>query len=97
MNLYIPDNKSMYKGELDVVKNFYHPQRMIILVNDETVYDSVIEDPQKVTFSFENNNLGIYRVEIHLPDAIRPTDVMESQDSRKLGVGLRTVIIDGCD
>lgn len=97
MNLYIPDNKLMYKGELDVVRNFYHSQRMIILINDETVYDSVIESPQKVTFSFENNNLGIYRVEIHLPDAVRPTDVMESQDSRRLGVGLRAVTIDGCD
>lgn len=91
MLAYIPEADSMVKMHIDVANTFYRPQNITVLVNGTSVYNAVIEGETEIEFKFESNEVYFYKIEILLPDSIRPTEVSESKDSRDLGIALRSV------
>lgn len=79
------------EGDIDVADTFYQTQNISLIVDDNIVYQSPINGETNISFKFPNNETGFHRIEILLPDAIRPSEVLNSMDTRKLGIGLRTI------
>ncbi len=82
--------------ELDGV--FCEKQNVTILANNDVVYEHVLEGEQEINFIVQNPETGFLKLEIELPDAVAPSEVVEgSADSRVLGVGLKKMSIDEAD
>lgn len=57
-------------------------------MNDEQVFNGTIEGGQNIDFKFKNSENSIVKIQITLPNAIAPSEVMDSVDDRILGLGL---------
>jgi len=80
---------------IDIASTFYQPQRVFVLINDNKVYDTVVEGDQDISFSFENPGVEILKITLLLPDSISPSKVMGSIDGRNLGIGLLSMTLFG--
>lgn len=76
---------------IDVCNAFYHPQSVIATVNGVEVYQDTIEGDTDIEFVFENPGTDIIEMVFRLPDAVAPSEIMESNDQRELGLGLLTM------
>ena len=76
---------------VDVCNTFYHPQSVTALVNGVEVYQDTIEGDADIEFVFENPETDIIELTFLLPDAVAPSEIMESNDQRELGLGLLTM------
>ena len=61
------------------------------------VYHNVIEGKQDIDFVFQPPQTGLIDIIIKLPDAIAPSEVMNSSDSRVLGLGLLSMQLNQAD
>lgn len=77
--------------QMDICSTFYHPQAVTVLMNGAEVYQDVIEGNAEIEFAFGNPGTDIIELTFLLPDAIAPSDIMDSEDTRKLGLGLLTM------
>lgn len=73
---------------IDVGSVFYHPQSITAIVNETEVYQGTVTGAQGISFTFENPETHIVELTILLPDAVAPSEVMDSNDPRVLGLGL---------
>lgn len=74
--------------EINAKVAFYHPQQCTIFVNEQPVFDSTISSETTIRFNFENNKNGLINIKMELPDAVAPSSVMDSPDTRVLGLYL---------
>lgn len=88
-----PDDSSVIKGYIDVLDTYYHPQTVIIYVNNVEVYNNVHSGDQDIEFTFENTADGIADIRILLPDSIEPCCVDSgTTDNRDLGLALASIV-----
>lgn len=72
----------------DVKKVYNEMQQISVLVNNKTVYYTILHDGDNLEFEFdipEDNNI---EMEIQFPDAISPKEMGISEDKRKLAIAL---------
>ncbi len=79
-------------AKLDVGMVWHHPQRCIITVNGNEVYNFVVEDASTIEFEIIPDS-GIIDIVFCLPDSISPIESFESGDTRKLGLYLCKMVI----
>lgn len=92
------DKESYFKNihaffEIDRV--FCFQQTIRILVNNKVVVDKVVYSGENLEFDFALPEEGIITMDIWLPDAVSPLSLGESQDSRQLALGLKSVVFTG--
>lgn len=73
---------------IDVCNTFYHAQSVTILINGTEVYQNTIEGEMDIEFTFENPGTDIIELTFLLPDAVSPSETMDIDDPRELGLGL---------
>ena len=87
------DDSSLIKGYIDVLDTYYHPQTVIIYVNDVEVYNNIHSGDQDIEFAFEKPVDGIADIKIMLPDSIQPSRVVNgTTDNRDLGLALASIV-----
>ena len=72
-------------------------QTVIIFVNGEEVYNNRIREGEDLEFDFRMPDDGIVEMEMQFPEAVSPKEKRESEDERKLALGLRTAAFVGYD
>lgn len=88
MSFCVNTDCPVINGSIDVGGTFYQPQRVAILINEQKVYEEVIEGKHKISFSFLNPKTHIVQMRMLLPDAVGPSEIMNSEDGRILGLSL---------
>lgn len=76
---------------MDIHSVFYQPQSVIILVNGRYVGKDTIAEGENLVFAFENPGTDAAELTLLLPDSVAVSEVMESEDPRKLALGLLTM------
>lgn len=76
---------------IDVCDTFYRPQSVTALINGVNVYHNTIEGDMDIEFTFENPGTDLIELTLLLPDAVSPSETMDINDSRELGLGLLTM------
>ena len=76
---------------IDLDRTFYHPQSVTALINGTEVYQKTVEGNTDIAFTFENPGTDIIELTLLLPDAVSPSEMIDSDDSRELGLGLLTM------
>lgn len=97
LRMIVTENSPTLSAHMDIGSTFYQPQTVIIYVNDTEVYHNVIEGNQDIDFVFQPPQTGLINIVIKLPDAIAPSEVMNSSDSRVLGLGLLSMQLNQAD
>ena len=97
LHMTVTENSPALSAHMDIGSTFYQPQTVIIYVNDTEVYHNVIEGNQDIDFVFQPPQTGLINIVIKLPDAIAPSEVMNSSDSRVLGLGLLSMQLNQAD
>ena len=97
MHFKVEDSVPFIDVCIDVGGTFYHPQSVSILINGNETYQGIIEGDKDIQFLVENPKTDIIELTMLLPDAVAPCDVMESEDSRDLGLWLLTMKITEAD
>ena len=85
---YANSTSAILKCEIDAKGAFHYPQQCTIFVNEQPVFDSTISSETTIRFNFENNKNGLINIKMELPDAVAPSSVMDSPDTRVLGLYL---------
>ena len=73
---------------------FHHPQRTTIYVFGQQVWKGVVLGEQNIVFPITPKTSGLVVIQISLPDATKPCDVVQSGDSRALGLQLVSLAIE---
>ncbi len=89
--LWIKEDAKFLRVNIDVASTFYQLQNVLISINGENVYTQKISGDQDIDFVFEKPENNMIDMTINLPDSIAPSEVMESKDDRRLGLGLLTM------
>ncbi len=83
-------SKLMGKIYCGIYNNF---QRIKITVNGDEVYQGVATE--EISFDFKNPGSGkIIDIELHLPDAVSPASLGESNDTREIALGIRGMLFE---
>ena len=96
-NEFIMRLKTTSESELlhgKIVGNVYNGQQSILIyVNNKLVYEGIAKG-QDIEFDFSNPGIDkVIEIKIEMPEAISPLEKNESQDTRKLALGLSSIII----
>lgn len=96
-NEFIMRLKTSSESELlhgKIVGSVYNGQQSIsIYVNDRLVYEGIAKG-QNIEFDFSNPGINkVIEIKIEMPEAISPLERNESQDARKLALGLSSITI----
>jgi len=70
-------------------------QTVSVFINGENVYDSVISNTENLEFTFKMPSNGLVDLEIHLPDAISPYTLEQSDDIRDLALAISSATFVG--
>lgn len=76
---------------IDVDDTFYHPQSVAVLINGMNVYQNKIEGNMDIEFTFKNPGTDVIEMSLLLTDAVSPSELMDFNDPRELGLGLLTL------
>lgn len=76
---------------INVDRTFYHPQSVTALINGTEVYQGTVDGVMDIEFSFENPGTKILELTLLLPDAVSPSETINTDDTRELGLGLLTM------
>ena len=76
------------------ISNTLGEQRVLVLVNEEIIYFESITGPTEVTIPFSTDENGSAQILIHLPDAISPKEIDNSDDSRMLSLSMTSILIE---
>ncbi len=76
---------------IDIDDTFYHPQSVAVLINGMNVYQNKIEGNMDIEFTFKNPGTDVIEMRLLLPDAVSPSELMDFNDPRELGLGLLTL------
>ncbi len=77
--------------DMDVYCTFGRPQPVTVLVNGTPVYQNTIEGETDIEFTFENPGTDIIELTFLIPNAVSPSEIMDIDDLRELGLGLSTL------
>lgn len=98
MNVFANTDEEYFVCNIDVAKVFYQEQNVDVWVNDELVFSGVVSDGNDdIRFIFKNPKNGLIKMRIDIPDSSRPSDVLDSSDTRKLGIGLSSMTVEPID
>lgn len=83
---------SNYALEIEIPKVYNKSQRIVVIVNDELLFDDKINDETSLQLDFIPKD-DIVRIDIYLPDACKPSEVVNSSDNRVVGIGISKMSI----
>jgi len=76
---------------MELYSVFNPPQSVTALVNGKYVCQEMIRDDTSIEFAFENPGTDMATLTLLLPDCIAPSEITDSEDDRKLALGLMTM------
>lgn len=77
-----------------LVNNTLGEQRLSVLVNGQEVYCENIFGPSEVIVPFFTDENGSAQITFHLPNAISPKELGDSDDSRVLSLDMTSILIE---
>ena len=82
-----------YNMIIHVKTVFSRPQKVVVLVNEEVVHEAILQVGaiEKMNISFQTDKNGDAKIELLLPNAVKPVEVGEGNDGRTLGLGLSLI------
>lgn len=88
----VADASTPYVGvHIDVSETFYRAQSVIALINGKKVYRGKTKGDDDIVFTFREPGTDLIELTLFLPDAVSPEEVIDFDDSRKLGLRLQTL------
>lgn len=87
------------KVQMNIAQIFNQPQKMIVSVGDNVVYDGTLTQPGAVEFGIRKEYVqdGVLELDFQFPDAISPYELGISGDIRTLAVGFADMTIEEAD
>lgn len=87
------------KVQMNIAQIFNQPQKMIVSVGDNVVYDGTLTQPGTVEFGIRKEYVqdGVLELDFQFPDAISPYELGISGDIRTLAVGFADMTIEEAD
>ena len=79
-------------AEFDVLCVYNNQQRVTVYVNDKCVYSNLFSGGL-LEFDFERPQDNRVSIRVELPDAISPSEISESTDTRVLALGLKSFCV----
>ncbi len=89
-------SENSYCMRLSLESIFAGEQQVIVVVNDNEVYNEVIYDSSEIRVPFSLNEDGVLDMSICLPNAVAPNDTngKASLDNRQLGLAIKSIVFE---
>lgn len=95
MSMLLKGSAALIKGHIDVLRTFYQPQEVTVLINGNKVFCNTVEGDQDIDFVFKSPKNNIVKMTILLPDSVSPVKLGMSADDRILGISIREMVFTG--
>ena len=89
ITFYNDEQVKKVAASMEILGVFHQPQRVRLIVNNEIVKETIVSKKEKIEFEFYKTDSPLIKVIVELPDAIAPSAIMKSDDTRVLGIAIQ--------
>lgn len=93
MHMAINGAPEMLHGTIELGSVYNMEQNVSVVVNGEEVYQEKVIDGNNIEFDFSTYGANTFVIELKTPDAVSPATLGESEDTRKLALGIVSMVI----